>query len=90
MTVEPSKELKKLDIKDDSKDVPSSSQSQSQEQRLEKKDLDRLFKSFKHASTHPIDQIIRNPNQGMMTRVSFQQYCNNVAFISKVEPTCID
>ena len=64
MSIDLSKDLRKVDFKEVAKDVPSSSQSQSQDQPLEKKDLDRLPKSFKHASSHPINQIIGNPNQG--------------------------
>ena len=37
-----------------------------------------------------MDQIIRESSQGARTRPSLHQYCNNVAFISNVEPTCID
>ena len=75
---------------EESREVPSSSQFQSQEQPLQKKDPDRLPRSFKHASSHPKDQIIGDPNQGIMTRASLHQYCNNVTFISKVEPTCVE
>jgi len=39
---------------------------------------------------HLIDQIIGEPSQGVRTRASLYQYYNNVAFISKVEPTSVD
>jgi len=82
--------MEKLNIQEETKDESPNSPSKAQEQLLEKEDLDRLPKRFKHATSHPIDQIIGHPSQGIMTRASRHQYYNNVAFISKVEPTCVD
>ena len=82
MMSDKSKELENLENQEGSKDEIQISQSH--EQPLERKDLDKLPKSFKHASSHLIDQILGDPTQGIMARVSLQQYCNNVAFISKL------
>ena len=39
---------------------------------------------------HPQDQIIGNPSSGVRTRSSLGNICNNLAFISQIEPKNIN
>ena len=45
-----------------------------------------LPKEWKFVTNHPQDQIIRNQSIGVRTRSSFRNICNNLAFISQIEP----
>ena len=40
--------------------------------------------------SHPQDQIIGNPSSGVRTRSSLRNICNNLAFISQIEPKNIN
>ena len=46
----------------------------------------RLPKEWKFVTNHPQDQIIGNPSIGVRTRSSLRNICNNLAFISLIEP----
>ena len=43
-------------------------------------------KKWKFVTNHPHDQIIGNPSIGVRTRPSLRNICNNLAFISQIEP----
>ena len=45
---------------------------------------------WKIVANHPIDQILGDPSQGVATRSSLKNICNNVAFLSQIEPKNID
>ena len=45
-----------------------------------------LPKEWKFVTNHPQDQIIGNPSIGVRTRSSLGNICNNLAFISQIEP----
>ena len=45
-----------------------------------------LPKEWKFVTNHPQDQIIGNPSIGVRTRSSLRNICNNLAFISQIEP----
>ena len=45
-----------------------------------------LPKEWKFVTSHPQDQIIGNPSIGVRTRSSLRNICNNLAFISQIEP----
>ena len=45
-----------------------------------------LPKESKFVINHPQDQIICNPSSGVRTRSSLRNICNNLAFISQIEP----
>ncbi|RVW62830.1 putative mitochondrial protein [Vitis vinifera] len=45
-----------------------------------------LPKDWKFVINHPQDQIIGNPSSGVRTRSSLRNICNNLAFISQIEP----
>ena len=49
-----------------------------------------LPKDWKFAINHPLDQIIGNPSSGVRTRSSLRNICNNLAFISQIEPKNIN
>ena len=39
---------------------------------------------------HPIDQILGDPSQGVATRSTRKNICNNLAFHSQIEPKNIE
>ena len=43
-------------------------------------------KEWKFVTNHPQDQIIGNPSIGARTRSSLRNICNNLVFISQIEP----
>ena len=45
-----------------------------------------LPKEWRFVTNHPQDQIIDNPSIGVRTRSSLRNICNNLAFISQIEP----
>ena len=45
-----------------------------------------LPKDWKFVINHSQDQIIGNPSNGVRTRSSLRNICNNLAFISQIEP----
>ena len=45
-----------------------------------------LPKDWKFVTNHPQNQIIGNPSSGVRTRSSLRNICNNLAFISQIEP----
>ena len=45
-----------------------------------------LPKEWKFVTNHPQDQIIGNPSIGVRTISSLRNICNNLAFISQIEP----
>ena len=49
-----------------------------------------LPKDWKFVINHPQDQIIGNPSNGLRTRSSLRNICNNLAFISQIEPKNIN
>ena len=49
-----------------------------------------LPKEWKFVINHPHDQIIGNPSSGVRTRSSLRNICNNLAFISQIEPKNIN
>ena len=49
-----------------------------------------LPRDWKFAINHPQDQIIGNPSSGVRTRSSLGNICNNIVFISQIEPKNIN
>jgi hypothetical protein len=49
-----------------------------------------LPKSWRIVKNHPIDQILGDPSQGVNTRSSLRNVCNNMAFVSEIEPKNIE
>nr|CAN77969.1 hypothetical protein VITISV_027333 [Vitis vinifera] len=49
-----------------------------------------LPKDWKFVINHPQYQIIGNPSSGVRTRSSLRNICNNLAFISQIEPKNIN
>ena len=49
-----------------------------------------LSKDWKFVINHPQDQIIGNPSSGVRTRSSLRNICNNLIFISQIEPKNIN
>ena len=49
-----------------------------------------LPKDWKIVINHPQYQIIGNPSIGVRTRSSFINICNNLVFISQIEPMKLD
>ena len=47
-------------------------------------------KDWKFVINHPQDQIIGNPSSGVRTISSLRNSCNNLAFISQIEPKNIN
>jgi hypothetical protein len=47
-------------------------------------------KSWRIVKDHPIDQILGDPSQGVNTRSSLRNVCNNMAFVSEIEPKNIE
>ena len=46
--------------------------------------------SWRIVKNHPIDQILGDPSQGVITRSSLRNVCNNMAFVSDIEPKNIE
>ena len=55
-------------------------------QQVQGKSSQDLPKDWKFIINHPQDQIIGNSSSGVRTRSSFRNICNNLAFISQIEP----
>ncbi|KAJ9680162.1 hypothetical protein PVL29_019450 [Vitis rotundifolia] len=55
-------------------------------QQVQGKSSQDLPKNWKFVINHPQDQIIGNPSSGVRTRSSLRNICNNLAFISQIEP----
>ena len=49
-----------------------------------------LPKDWKFVISHPQDQNIGNPSSGVRTRSSLINICNNLAFISQIQPENIN
>ena len=49
-----------------------------------------LPKDLKFIINHPQDQFIDNPSSGVRTRSSLRNICNNLVFISQIEPKNIN
>ena len=49
-----------------------------------------LPKDWKYSSSHPQEQIIGDPSQGVRTRSKFRNLDNYLAFVSQVEPKSIE
>ena len=49
-----------------------------------------LPKEWKYVDAHPKEQIIGDTSKGVQTRSSFKNFCANAAFLSQIEPKCID
>lgn len=47
-------------------------------------------KSWRTVKDHPIDQILGDPSQGVNTRSSLRNVCNNMAFVLEIEPKNIE
>jgi hypothetical protein len=47
-------------------------------------------KSWRIVKDHPIDQILGDPSQGVNTRSSLRNVCNNMTFVSEIEPKNIE
>jgi hypothetical protein len=47
-------------------------------------------KSWRIVKDHPIDQILGDPSHGVNTRSSLRNVCNNMAFVSEIEPENIE
>ena len=45
-----------------------------------------LPKDWKFVINHPQDQVIGNPSSGVRSRSPLRNICNNLAFISQIEP----
>jgi hypothetical protein len=54
-------------------------------------ELEQQFpKSWRIVKDHPIDIILGDPSQGINTRSSLRNMCNNMAFVSEIEPKNIE
>ena len=49
-----------------------------------------LPKEWKYIDAHPKELIIGDTSKGVQTRSSFKNFCANAAFLSQIEPKCID
>ena len=76
----------------ETKDTPTSVETEverNQESSLEPIDPS-LPKDWKYSSSHPQEQIIGDPNQGVRTRSKFRNLDNYLAFVSQIEPKSIE
>nr|CAN81433.1 hypothetical protein VITISV_010698 [Vitis vinifera] len=55
-------------------------------QQVQGKSSQDLPKDWKFVINHPPNHIIGNPSSGVRTRSSLRNICNNLAFISQIEP----
>ena len=59
-------------------------------QQVQGKSSQNLPKDWKFVIKHPQDQMIANPSSVVRTRSSLRNICNNLAFISQIEPKNIN
>ena len=59
-------------------------------QQVQSESSQDLLKEWKFFINHPLDQIIGNPSSGVRTKSSLRSICNNLAFISQIEPKNIN
>ena len=59
-------------------------------QQVQGESSQNLPKDWKFVIKHPQYQIIGNPSSGVRTRSSLRNICNNLAFISQIEPKNIN
>ena len=59
-------------------------------QQVQGESSQELPKEWKFVINHPYDQIISNPFSGVRTRSSLRNICNNLVFISQIEPKNIN
>lgn len=82
------KNLKEMEIKDTSKN--NQQQNEDVEEIVEETQGEgnskTLPKDWKFVQSHPKDLILGDPSQGVKTRSSLRNFCNNSAFISQIEP----
>ena len=49
-----------------------------------------LPKDWKYVDAHPKELILGDTSRGVQTRSSFKNFCANAAFLSQIEPKCVD
>ena len=59
-------------------------------QQVQSESRQDLSKEWKFVINHPQDQSIGNSSSGVRTRSSLRNICNNLAFISQIEPKDIN
>ena len=49
-----------------------------------------LPKDWKYVDAHPKELILGDTSKGVQTRSSLKNFCANAAFLSQIEPKCVD
>ena len=74
------KEPKEKDQENSKEDPPLEELQKKEDQHKD------LLKTWKFMKDHPIDQVIRDPVQGVRTRGALKDTCENATYISQLEP----
>ena len=86
--------MKKLDLRDNTnQNGEDKAKDDDQENNLEEninKEYDDLSKKWKFIRNHLKDLIIGEPSQGARTRSTFKDIHDHLAFVSQIEPKCIE
>jgi hypothetical protein len=78
----------KVNMRDQASQVSNKEETMKNASLLEQEQ--QLPKSWRIVKNHPIDQILGGPSQGVNTRSSLRNVCNNMAFVSEIEPKNIE
>jgi hypothetical protein len=80
MNDEDIEDFNNLEIEDDQRDMRQEENPEFQDDHLEPS------RSWRFMSSHPADQILTSPSQGMTTRSKLRNIVNHQAFVSSLEP----
>ena len=80
----------KLNIDDDNNYRKDNDEETDQPRDTNEPTSQELPREYRRVIHHPLDQVIGDPSQGVKTRSSLRNICNNLAFLSHIEPKNIN
>jgi uncharacterized membrane-anchored protein len=77
------KKVNDIKMRDQTSQDSNKEETMKNESHLEQEQ--QFHKPWRIVEDHPIDQILGDPSQGVNTRSSLRNVCNNIAFVSEIE-----